>query len=53
VAISLRTEGYYLLTNAALAGRPAITCLLDWLRQEAQKTVIQQLMPASASEDLS
>jgi len=52
VAISLRTEGYYMLTNAALAGRPAITCLLDWLRQEAQKTVRRQLAAAGPRNDL-
>lgn len=50
ISISLRSEGYYMLTNAALTGRPAIACLLAWLRQEAQRTVSQQLVPANAPD---
>jgi LysR family transcriptional regulator, glycine cleavage system transcriptional activator len=52
MSVSLRTEGYYMLTHAALAGRPAIACLLAWLRQEAEKTVSQQLVPVGAPDML-
>jgi LysR family glycine cleavage system transcriptional activator len=47
ISIGLRSEGYYMLTNAALTGRPATACLLAWLRQEAQRTVGRQVVPAN------
>jgi LysR family glycine cleavage system transcriptional activator len=52
MSVGLKTEGYYILTNAAVGGRPATTCLVAWLRQEAAQTVSQQLVAVSTPDIL-